>query len=131
MSENNYVCARWRDAITDPPPEGWVGLVSRGGLHEITRWAYFESPNFREERHNKLDGVRFWLDVTDTPAVPRAGVQAAVDEMVSRYWHGVNCIINGDSSQCEECAFDKYPLPLCKSLACIEHFTGITPTVEP
>ena len=124
MSEIDYVCARWRDAITDPPPDGWTGL----GVTDLDG----------DECHAYVDDPRYyrgllirWLDVTDIPAVPRAEVRAAVDEMVSRYWHGVNCIINGDSSQCEECAFDKYPLPLCKSLACIEHFTGITPTVKP
>ena len=121
MNNINYLCCRWRYAITDPPPENWVGLATEQAGR---KWVSC-GPDRRLQPGDQ------WLDVTDTPAVPRAGVQAAVDEMVSRYWHGVNCIINGDSSQCEECAFDKYPLPLCKSLACIEHFTGITPTVEP
>ena len=25
-----YICARWRDAVTDPPSETWRGLVRRG-----------------------------------------------------------------------------------------------------
>jgi hypothetical protein len=63
-------------------------------------------------------------------AIPREAVQVAVDEMTVRYWEGAECILHevGERDHCEGCALDKYPHPLCKSLACIMHETGVTPT---
>lgn len=74
------VIARWRDAVTDPPPDGWRGLVSRDRRHEIVRWAYYNDSYkcFRDERRDQIDSTAYWLDITDEPAVPREAVQAAI-----------------------------------------------------
>lgn len=64
------IIARWRDAITDPPPEGWRGLI-RNPDEGVTVW-------FRDYRGKHYAGDQ-WLDVTDVPAVPLSKVQAAVD----------------------------------------------------
>jgi hypothetical protein len=60
-------------------------------------------------------------------AIPRAAVQAAVDEMKRRYQHGENCI-NGEDGSCEGCNLYRFQFPHCKSFACIERFTGVTPS---
>lgn len=68
MSEINYVCCRWRDATTDPPPHGWIGLnVMASGACYYGACGYMPGDQ--------------WFDVTDIPAVPRADVQAAVDRL--------------------------------------------------
>ena len=71
MSDINYVCARWRDAGTCPPQIGWVGLCRRpdGDYYTGSGVKYYSGDQ--------------WLDITDEPAVPRAQVQAAVDEMIT------------------------------------------------
>lgn len=135
---NNYILCRWRDAITDPPPNGWKGHVSReernGTVHQYCT-EYMTNPHsFEFQGESRVFfAVRpgdQWLDITDEPGVPREAVQAAVDEMTVRYWEGAECILHevGERDHCEGCALDKYPHPLCKSLACIMHETGVTPT---
>lgn len=86
---NNYILCRWRDAITDPPPDGWKGHVSReernGTVHQYCT-EYMTNPHsfeFQGERRVFL-AVRpgdQWLDITTIPGVPREAVQAAVDEI--------------------------------------------------
>ena len=107
MNNIKYICCRWRDAITDPPPAGWRGLI-RNTDDGPGAW-------FRDYRGRHYPGDQ-WLDVTDTPAVPRADVQAAVDEIAvaqasadrGETWHGRR----------------DYAEP-------IRRHTGITPTVTP
>ena len=68
MTNNNYILARWRDAHTDPPPHGWIGLNTiASGARYYGACGYMPGDQ--------------WLDITDVPAVPRAQVQAAVDEL--------------------------------------------------
>lgn len=73
MNNVNYIC-RWRVRDRVPPPDGWTGL----GVTDLDG----------DECHSYVDDLRHyrdilvqWLDVTAIPAVPRADVQAAVDEM--------------------------------------------------
>jgi hypothetical protein len=134
MSDINYVCARWRDAVTDPPPDGWQGLIKdkNGTTYRAIRTTWpgmpivWELLLFEGEDHDITPGDQ-WLDVTTIPAIPRAAVQAAVDEMKRRYQHGENCI-NGEDGSCEGCNLYRFQFPHCKSFACIERFTGVTPS---
>jgi hypothetical protein len=83
---NNYILARWRDVITDPPPNGWKGHVSReernGTVHQYCT-EYMTNPHsfeFQGERR-VFCAVRpgdQWLDITATPGVARTQVQAAI-----------------------------------------------------
>ena len=107
MNNINYICARWRDANTDPPPHGWIGLnVMASGACYYGACGYMPGDQ--------------WLDVTDIPAVPRADVQAAVDEIhdvAARRdvrTHGYGC--NDD---------------LIYALDEIRDHAGIAPTVTP
>lgn len=79
----DIICS-WRDAITDPPSEGWDGLArhkySHGYGHGFHVW-YASGEYTDEDGDVIMDVDSEWLDVTDEPAVPMAKVQAAVDEM--------------------------------------------------
>lgn len=66
----NYICARWRDAVNDPPYATWHGLAKNDEHMWISGGP--------ERRFQPRDQ---WLDVTDIPAIPRKQVQAAVDEI--------------------------------------------------
>ena len=53
-NNNNYICARWRDAENDPPPHGWIGLnVMASGACYYGACGYMPGDQ--------------WLDVTDIP----------------------------------------------------------------
>ncbi len=72
----NYVCARWRDAITDPPDLfRHVPAITRAGV--LVSSCVYNNDTLPMWTHNAIQ----WLDITNIPAVPRAAVQAAVDEM--------------------------------------------------
>jgi hypothetical protein len=88
---NNYILARWRDAITDPPPEGKPRLVKShyGVIQHVlfervgNRWTHADLELGDSEGWDGCDiepGDQ-WLDVTAIPAVAREAVQAAVDEI--------------------------------------------------
>ena len=82
MSDNNYICCQWRDAITDLP-DGTICCVLRGGLGQgSTPAAYLLGEGWiRCDRPQMMpveEGDQ-WLDVTDIPAVPRAQVQAELE----------------------------------------------------
>lgn len=132
MSEINYVCCRWRDAITDPPPEGKPHVVRanrRTIQHTLferfgSRWTHADLQ--LEGDSEGWDGCDIhegdqWLDVTDIPAVAVAKVQAAVDEMDrledlaakrnTEFWHG-----REDG--------------LLSSMIVIHNHTGVTPKGE-
>jgi hypothetical protein len=131
MTTNNYILARWRGAITDPP-EHIKNVIIRQkekddavGYWSLTycQWHDLFGESFEVEPGDQ------WLDITTVPGVAREAVQAAVDEMTVRYWEGAECILHevGERDHCEGCALDQYPLPLCKSLACIAHHACVTP----
>jgi rubredoxin len=90
---NNYILARWRDAITDPPPEGKPRLVKShyGVIQHVlfervgNRWTHADLELGDSEGWDGCDiepGDQ-WLDVTAIPAVAREAVQAAVDLLES------------------------------------------------
>lgn len=88
-ANNDYILARWRDAITDPPPDGWKGHVSRewrnGTVYQycteyMTNPHSFEFQGERRVFYHVRPGDQ-WLDITDRPGVAREAVRAAVDEM--------------------------------------------------
>ena len=76
---NNYICCRWRDAVTDPPMDGCTKMVKTG------KWANLELASLGDEWGNADDEKIImkpgdqWLDITDIHAIPREKVQAAVD----------------------------------------------------
>ena len=87
MSDNNYICCQWRDAITDLP-DGTICCVLRGGLGQgSTPAAYLLGEGWiRCDRPQMMpveEGDQ-WLDVTDTPAVAVARVQTAVSAIHAR-----------------------------------------------
>lgn len=115
------VDAEWVDPAVELPEEGWYtvrwhsGQVARSSF-DGQKWGY--------------PSVSAWLRIGGPSTdIPRAKVQAAVDEMVKLNQLGKICI-NGESRGCEGCALAMYPVQLCRSLACIAHHTGITPTTE-
>jgi hypothetical protein len=124
MTTNNDILCRWRDALDNPPVGKRVPVLLTDDRISADR-PYDIGDGF--PRWN--DRVVQWLDITDIPGVAREAVQAAVDEMTVRYWEGAECILHevGERDHCEGCAFDQYPLPLCKSLACIAHHACVTP----
>lgn len=103
---NNYICARWRDANTDPPPHGWIGLnVMASGA------CYYGACGF-------MPGDQ-WLDITDIPAIPRAAVRAAVDDIRDFLKIPSNNKIARAQDQGANLA-----------LSSISRFTGISPTED-
>jgi len=76
MNNNNYICARWRDASDCPPIGRRVPVILTDGRMSADRPYDIGDGMARWNDH-----VVQWLDITDTPAVPRAAVQAAVDEI--------------------------------------------------
>ena len=80
------IICRWRDAITDPPMDGWHGVyryndgeticMSHGLHHGGSWWTELEYQDSRTPEPGDQ-----WLDITDVPAVAVAKVQAAVDEI--------------------------------------------------
>jgi len=78
------IICRWRDAITDPPPDGWHGVyryndgeticMSHGLHHGGSWWTELEYQDSRTP-----DPGDQWLDVTDEPAVAVARVQAELE----------------------------------------------------
>lgn len=122
MSEINYVCCRWRDATTDPPPEGKPRLVK--AHHGVIQHVLFERIGSRwthadlELGDSWWDGCDIepgdqWLDITAVPAVPRAKVKAAVDDLVESSSYLRDC-------ECPDCDAIR---AMCREL-------GITPTEE-
>lgn len=116
---NNYILARWRDAITDPP-EHIKNVIIRQkekddavGYWSLTycQWHDLFGESFEVEPGDQ------WLDVTDEPAVPRAKVQAAVDEMQQK---ADNAILGTPQVIAA--------IGIRGSLGCIAHHTDITPT---
>ena len=108
-TNNNYILCQWRDAITDPPPDGWCGIAKREDQHSMLVRSFLLQPGDQ------------WLDVTDRPAVAREAVQAAVDEMARFNCRNIG-IQNGAWSG---------RIVLDASLDTIRNHTGITPTEVP
>jgi hypothetical protein len=101
-----YICARWRDVVTDPPMSAvWRGIAKRQDQH----WMLAGS-------HLLCHGDQ-WLDITDIPAIPREKVQAAVDEMQSK----ANAATLNTPQEIAA-------IGIRGSIGCIAHHTGITPT---
>jgi hypothetical protein len=119
MTTNNYILARWRDAITDPP--------EHGGLYRITL------PSGRSDAHARfakmhgwltIDTCEFlrvvqWLDITAIPGVARTQVQAAVDGIESR-----RCAIPGQSYDPHRQGVES---GLAQGLRELRNHTGVTP----
>lgn len=81
MNNINYICARWRDAITDPPPDGWTGIAC---LKKHGR-------KIEMNRHCLLWGAQpgdQWLDITAVPAVPAAEIETLVTAAFIRRYPG-------------------------------------------
>jgi len=123
-----YICARWRDAVTDPPEPnrivllrdtimGWITakrVTEKDGLgktHTVWRVSIY-----RQSALGPRPGDQ-WLDVTDIPAIPREKVQAAVDEMQSK----ANAATLNTPQEIAA-------IGIRGSIGCIAHHTGITPT---
>ena len=84
-NEINYICRR-RDAITDPPPEGKPVVVMSCNILQHVLFTRVRNRWECADDGSEWDGCEIepgdqWLDVTDEPAIPRAKVQAAVDEL--------------------------------------------------
>jgi hypothetical protein len=123
---NNYILARWRDAITDPPPEGKPRLVKShyGVIQHVlfervgNRWTHADLELGDSEGWDGCDiepGDQ-WLDVTAIPAVARAKVQAAVDEIADI--HAASLI-----NECLDDVFSTNSI-----LKRIANHTGVTPS---
>jgi hypothetical protein len=116
---SDIIC-RWRDAVTDPPPAGWHGLIRE--LHAdgclVNEW-YYRDPDDRRAVPSRRY-VTQWLDITDIPAIPRAKVQAAVDEIAS------------DEKQYDDVFEPEIAGGLEMARNAIFNHTGVTPTeVQP
>jgi hypothetical protein len=121
---NTDIIARWRDAITDPPPEGWDGLArhkySHGYGHGFHVW-YASGEYTDEDGDVIMDVDSEWLDVTDIPAVPLSKVQAAVDLVYSRY----------NSLTADAKTINGWHMGIEESLAVLNSETGVTPSIVP
>lgn len=119
----DYICARWRDAVNDPPPDDWIGYCATASLGDRACWfvgdKWLIADGLRTETV-AIHGVVRWLDITDEPAVPRAAVQEAVEEM--------NKIVYMIGSMCE--FLRGMELKRCQDLAIMKQLTGITPPEE-
>ena len=97
------IICRWRDAITDPPPEGIMCIVRRGDIRDHRfRFGglWFDPGGDNFDPAAVTDGDQ-WLDVTDVPAVAVAKVRDAVDEIHEIYINGAH-----DESRCADSAMD-------------------------
>lgn len=134
MTTNNYILARWRDAITDPPPNGWKGHVSReernGTVHQYCT-EYMTNPHsfeFHGERR-VFCAVRpgdQWLDITAIPGVPREAVQAAVNEIDAGLLRAETNACNGANTYFADGAIAAYK----DALQEIEEHCGVAPEKE-
>jgi len=116
------VICRWRDAIDDPPPDGWNGLARHKYSHGYGHWfhVWYASGEYMDDDGDVIMDVDSeWLDVTDVPAVPMAKVQAAVDEIACTYGGYPGPDIT--PPQAADGAIDF-------SVDAIANHTGITPT---
>ena len=122
MNNNNYYLCQWRDTTTDPPMSDWTGHAK---THEgikfpariVNGMIYMFGAH--TSRVFPCQPGDQWLDVTDEPAVSRAKVQAAVDEMASHI-RPLNDGTLTESGQVFEVCVD-----------IITTHTGVTPTEEP
>lgn len=122
---NNYIICRWRDAIRDPPPDGWRGMILKGCGCVPTHGRYdrvWTTPNGCGTRVFK------WLDITAIPAIPREAVQAAVDAVKRSYapcgcGHGecLVCYLRMDHSEAINYV-------VSDAVGWISHHTGVTPS---
>jgi hypothetical protein len=100
VTTNNYILARWRDVITDPPPSGWCGLnIMANGARYYGACGHMPGDQ--------------WLDVTAIPAVAREAVQAAIKRIKD-----VQEMARGN---------DEY-VAFGTAVDVIEEYTGVTPT---
>lgn len=118
MSEVNYICCRWRDAITDPPEGAWEGSIKRKDGRIVTA-SYWERHGNYRFRDIDIEPGDKWVDVTSTPAVPVSKVQAAVDLVYSRY----------NSLTADAKTINGWHMGIEESLAVLNSETGITPSV--
>jgi hypothetical protein len=106
VTTNNYILARWRDVITDPPPSGWCGLnIMANGARYYGACGHIPGDQ--------------WLDVTAIPGVARTQVQAAVDGIESR-----RCAIPGQSYDPHRQGVES---GLAQGLRELRNHTGVTP----
>ena len=78
LNEINYICARWRDANTDPPPLCAMVMMRKRDSGYVTGHRQFGGDSWIfDDLFYPLQPGDQWLDVTDEPAIPRAQVQAA------------------------------------------------------
>ena len=131
MSNDNYIICRWRDAITDPPPDGWRGLARHmysygfGSVFPV----FCESGEYTDDDGDVIMDVDSqWLDITTIPAVAVARVQAAVDSIKTGLakcgcGHGecLTCYLRMDHGE----VIDDV---VSDTLGRIRHFTGVTPS---
>ena len=114
-----YVCVRWRDAVTDPPDNGWFGMVNRENYTRTSRiqngWLIPISPNDAAIKAKPGDQ---WLDITDIPAIPRKKVQAAVNDIKGVY-----------DVPCDNESAENYNKGMDAALRLIAAHTGITPSI--
>jgi hypothetical protein len=70
---NNYILARWRDAITDPPEPAKGEVLYGNSKAFFTAYVDYYSKNWHDEsgdRYAPYPGDQ-WLDITAIPGVPR------------------------------------------------------------
>lgn len=104
---NNYILARWRDASTDPPAAGWIGLnTMANGSRYYGACGYMPGDQ--------------WLDITAIPGVPREAVQAAVDDIEET----VRMFVGHAEADWRGCISDG----LSDAIKAITHHTGVKPT---
>lgn len=112
MTTNNYILARWRDASTDPPDDGYY-LLSGEGERKDGLWCSHIGGHWIDDSSMmpvELQPGDQWLDITDEPAVPRAAVQAAVDRLFEAEY----------LADCE--------CPTCDAIRELADALGVTPT---
>lgn len=120
------IICRWRDAISDPPPDGKAILLHGANADELLV-AYRRGAAWYEwEGHYiRMDDGDQWLDVTTIPAVAVSKVQAAVDEMklmIGRVAEGMYC--DGD----DPCVSDPIINAYASGMDVIRNHTGVTPS---
>ena len=121
---NTDIICRWRDAITDPPPDGYYQL-SGDGANSL--WCSYIDGRWADDSSGMpvdLQPGDQWLDVTTIPAVPLAQVQAAVDEIVAGIERCENNICNGADANIGTMAIRAYQDALDE----IRNHTGVTPS---
>ncbi len=116
-----YICRKWRDAVTDPPMSDWTGYVRTGDkikiLASIVNGVVYVFSPHTSRAFTVVPGDQ-WLDITDIPAIPRGQVQAAVNDIKGVY-----------DVPCDNESAENYNEGMDAALRLIAAHTGITPSI--